>query len=59
MQLGGQIAFENYRARLNRIFYIGSDELYNLDKRESQFLLGAGVVAGCVDALFLANSFVT
>jgi alkylhydroperoxidase family enzyme len=37
LQLGGQIAFENYRARLNRIFDVGSDELYkpqmNADKR--------------------------
>ena len=29
MQLGGQLAFENYRARLNRIFDVGSDELYH------------------------------
>ena len=28
MQLGGQIAFENYRARWNRIFNVGSDNLY-------------------------------
>jgi alkylhydroperoxidase family enzyme len=28
MQLGGQIAFENYRARWNRIFNIESDNLY-------------------------------
>jgi alkylhydroperoxidase family enzyme len=28
LQLGGQIAFENHRARLNRIFDTGSDELY-------------------------------
>ena len=28
MQLGGQIAFENYRARWNRIFEVGSDNLY-------------------------------
>lgn len=28
LQLGGQIAFENFRARLNRIFDVGSDELY-------------------------------
>ena len=28
LQLGGQIAFENYRARLNRIFDVKSDELY-------------------------------
>ena len=29
LQLGGQIAFENYRARLNRVFDVGSDQLYN------------------------------
>ena len=29
LQLGGQIAFENFRARLNRIFDVGSDELYH------------------------------
>ena len=29
LQLGGQLAFENYRARLNRIFDVGSDELYH------------------------------
>lgn len=28
MQLGGQIAFENYRARWNRIFNVESDNLY-------------------------------
>ena len=28
MQLGGQIAFENYRARWNRIFNVESDHLY-------------------------------
>lgn len=28
LQLGGQIAFENYRARLNRVFDVQSDELY-------------------------------
>ena len=28
MQLGGQIAFENFRARLNRVFDVGSDELF-------------------------------
>jgi alkylhydroperoxidase family enzyme len=32
LQLGGQIAFENYRARLNRIFDVGSDELYQPQK---------------------------
>lgn len=28
MELSAQIAFENYRARLNRVFDMGSDELY-------------------------------
>ena len=28
MQLGEQIAFENYRARWNRIFNVESDNLY-------------------------------
>lgn len=28
MQLGAQFAFENFRARLNRVFDVGSDELY-------------------------------
>ena len=28
LQLGGQIAFENYRARLNRVFDVQSDHLY-------------------------------
>ena len=32
LQLGGQIAFENYRARLNRIFDVESDELYKPQK---------------------------
>jgi alkylhydroperoxidase family enzyme len=29
MQLGAQIAFENYRARWNRIFDVGSDNVYD------------------------------
>jgi len=29
MQLGAQIAFENYRARWNRIFDVESDNLYH------------------------------
>jgi alkylhydroperoxidase family enzyme len=29
LQLGAQVAFENYRARLNRVFNVGSDELYH------------------------------
>jgi alkylhydroperoxidase family enzyme len=28
LELGAQLAFENFRARLNRIFDVGSDELY-------------------------------
>lgn len=28
LQLSAQIAFENYRARLNRVFDVGSDEFY-------------------------------
>jgi alkylhydroperoxidase family enzyme len=28
LELAAQIAFENYRARLNRVFDVGSDELY-------------------------------
>ena len=28
LQLGAQLAFENYRARLNRVFDVGSDHLY-------------------------------
>jgi len=28
LQLGGQIAFENYRVRFNRIFNVESDNLY-------------------------------
>lgn len=29
LELAGQLAFENYRARLNRVFDVGSDELYH------------------------------
>jgi alkylhydroperoxidase family enzyme len=28
LELSAQIAFENYRARLNRVFDVGSDDLY-------------------------------
>ena len=31
MQLSGQIAFENYRARWNRVFDLGSDHVYKPD----------------------------
>ena len=36
MQLGAQIAFENYRARWNRIFNVESDNLYTLQADKSQ-----------------------
>ena len=29
LQLSAQIAFENYRSRLNRVFDVGSDDLYH------------------------------
>ena len=36
LQLGGQIAFENYRARLNRVFDVESDQLYTPLPPDSQ-----------------------
>jgi alkylhydroperoxidase family enzyme len=36
MQLGAQIAFENYRARWNRIFNVESDNLYTSAPNKSQ-----------------------
>ena len=36
MQLGAQIAFENYRARWNRIFDVESDNLYTPQARKPQ-----------------------
>jgi hypothetical protein len=36
MQLGAQIAFENYRARWNRIFNVESDHLYTPQRNNSQ-----------------------
>ena len=36
MQLGAQIAFENYRARWNRIFNVYSDNLYMPQPNKSQ-----------------------
>ena len=38
MQLGAQIAFENYRARWNRIFDVESDNLYAPQAGQSQEL---------------------
>jgi alkylhydroperoxidase family enzyme len=32
LELGAQIAFENYRARLNRVFDVGSDDVYTPDR---------------------------
>jgi alkylhydroperoxidase family enzyme len=34
LQLAGQIAFENYRARLNRVFDVESDQLYEAPAAE-------------------------
>ena len=36
MQLGAQIAFENYRARWNRIFNVETDNLYAPQVSQSQ-----------------------
>ena len=36
MQLDAQIAFENYRARWNRIFNVESDNLYTPQSNKSQ-----------------------
>jgi alkylhydroperoxidase family enzyme len=36
MELSAQIAFENFRARLNRVFDVGSDELYHPDQKAVQ-----------------------
>jgi alkylhydroperoxidase family enzyme len=41
MQLGAQIAFENYRARWNRIFNVESDNLYTPQPDKSQELRSA------------------
>ena len=35
LQLGAQIAFENYRARLNRIFDVKSDHIYTPEAQNS------------------------
>lgn len=36
LELGGQIAWENFRARLNRVFDVGSDELYKPDSGKTR-----------------------
>jgi alkylhydroperoxidase family enzyme len=35
LQLSAQIAFENYRARLNRVFDVGSDEIYKPEVKQA------------------------
>jgi hypothetical protein len=40
LQLGAQIAFGNYRARLNRVFDVQSHELYKPDGPESGGFIG-------------------
>jgi alkylhydroperoxidase family enzyme len=34
LELSAQVAFENFRARLNRVFDVGSDELYHPSANE-------------------------
>ncbi|HZP23929.1 MAG TPA: hypothetical protein VFB04_10805 [Terriglobales bacterium] len=41
IELGAQIAFENYRARFNRLFDVGSDELDQRRPSEATRLEGA------------------
>lgn len=36
LQLSAQIAWENYRARLNRVFDVGSDEIYKPQNGEAK-----------------------
>jgi alkylhydroperoxidase family enzyme len=35
MELSAQIAFENFRARLNRVFDVGSDHLYTPEAKDA------------------------
>jgi alkylhydroperoxidase family enzyme len=35
LQLSAQLAFENYRARLNRVFDVGTDNLYQLEPNKT------------------------
>ena len=37
LELGAQIAFENFRARLNRLFDVASDELYSPGKNNRSY----------------------
>lgn len=36
LELGAQLAFENFRARYNRVFDVESDELYRPDQGETK-----------------------
>ena len=36
LELGAQIAFENFRARYNRVFDVESDEMYTPDSGETK-----------------------
>ena len=36
LELGAQLAFENFRARYNRVFDVESDELYTPDQGETK-----------------------
>ncbi|HET6862019.1 MAG TPA: hypothetical protein VFH91_03205 [Pyrinomonadaceae bacterium] len=38
LELSAQLAFENYRARLNRVFNVPSDELYHSGSSNSKHL---------------------
>ena len=42
MELAAQIAYENYRARWNRVFDVGSDELYSPADRSASDMPLAG-----------------
>ena len=52
MELSGQIAFENYRARWNRVFDVESDELYQPGADlGSAFAFTSGLSQGDKDTL--------
>jgi alkylhydroperoxidase family enzyme len=42
LELSAQIAFENFRSRLNRVFDVGSDDIYKPGELESQESLQRG-----------------
>src|SRR6059058_2813686 len=41
MQLAAQIAFENYRARWNRLFNVESDHLYHSERSEESLIISS------------------